>query len=123
MLGKNPKSTVINEIKTDRNVFKDSNLIANKLNEYFVNIGPSLAVEVEKYHPTLASHANISNLENNTIFHFSEITIDQVLNNLKQLIPSKATGIDKSPQNISGYNCTILDSNFLFIITHWNICQ
>ncbi len=96
LLGKNPKSTVINEIKTDSNVFTDSNLIANKLNEYFVNIGrggersSSLAVEVEKDHPTLASHANISNLENNTIFHFSEITIDQVLNNLKQLIPSNA---------------------------------
>ena len=75
LLGKNPKLTVINEIKTDGNVFTYSNLIANKLNEYFVDIGPSLAVEVEKNHPTLASHANISNLENNIIFHFSEITM------------------------------------------------
>ncbi len=92
----------------------NSNLIANKLNEYFVNIGPSLAVDVEIDHPTLASHANISNLESNTIFHFSEITmIGQVLNNLKQLIPSKATGIDKITVKVLKISADIIaPSNF-----------
>ncbi len=61
LLGKNPKSTVVNEIKTDGNVFTDSNLIANKLRSSY-----------------LSYYANISNLENNTIFYFSEITLDQI---------------------------------------------
>ncbi len=64
---------------------------------------------MEKDHPTLANHANISNLENITIFYFSEITmIDQVLNNLKQLIPSKATGIDKIPDKVLKISADII---------------
>ena len=74
-------------------------MIADKLNEYFVNIGPSLAHEVEENHPISADQTNIGDVDNrpNLIFHFSEISVDQVLTNLKQLEASKATGIDKIP--------------------------
>lgn len=100
LLGKNAKSTIINEIKTDSNVLTDKNLIANKLNDYFVNIGPSLALEVEEDHRTFAGETNVTDSECNTIFRFSDISVDQVLNNLKQLIVSKATGIDKIPAKV-----------------------
>ncbi len=63
---------------------------------------------MEKDHPTLASHGNISNLENTIIFHFSEITIDRILNNLKQLIPSKTTGIDKIPAKVLKISADII---------------
>jgi hypothetical protein len=39
LLGKNSKSTTINEIRTDSNVIlTDRNLIANNLNDYFVTV-------------------------------------------------------------------------------------
>ena len=88
-----------NEISIDRNVFTDRNLIANK---YFVNVGPSVAHEVEENHPISADQTTIGDFDNrpNLIFHFSEINVDQVLTNLKQLEASKATGIDKIPAKI-----------------------
>ena len=96
LLGKNPKSTIINEIRTDRNVIlTDRNLIANKLNYYFVNIGPSLALRVEKNHHTSAGVTNRGDLECSTTFCFSDISVHSVLNNLKQIVTSKATGVDK----------------------------
>ena len=91
MLGKNSNSTVINEICIDGNVFKNRNLIANKLNEYFVDIGHLLAHEVEESHPISADQTTIGDLDNrpNSIFYLSEISVEQVLIHLKQLEPSK----------------------------------
>ena len=110
LLGKNSKSTVINEISIDGNVFTDRNLIANKLNEYFVNTGPSLPHEVEENHPISADQTTIGDFDNrtNSIFHFSEISVDQVLTNLKQLEASKVTGIDKIPANILKISVNII---------------
>ena len=110
LLGKNSKSTVINEISIDGNVFTDRNMIADKLNEYFVNIGPSLAHEAEENHPISADQTNIGDLDNrpNSIFHFSEIGVDQVLTNSKQLEASKATGIDKIPARILKISANII---------------
>ena len=48
----------------------------------FVNIGPSLAMEVEKNGPTTErSEVGDSDGGPDTIFRFSEISVDQVLNN------------------------------------------
>ncbi len=64
LLGKNSKSTIINEIRTDSNVIlTDRNLIANNLNDYFVNIGPSLALGVEGNYHTSAGVTNRGDLE------------------------------------------------------------
>ena len=64
---------MINEICSNSNVFKNRNLIANILNEYFVDIGHSLAHEVEESHPISADQTTIGNLDNgpNSIFHLS----------------------------------------------------
>ena len=108
LLGKNSKSTIINEIRTDRNVIlTDRNLIANKLNDYFVNIGPSLAIGVEENH-TSAGVTNRGDLEYNTTFCFSDISVHQVLNNLKQLVTSKATGVDKIPAKVLKLSADII---------------
>ena len=109
LLGKNSKSTIINEIRTDRNVIlTDRNLIANKLNDYFVNIGPSLALGVEENHHTSAGVTNRGDLECNTTFCFSDISVHQVLNNLKQLVTSKATGVDKIPAKVLKLSADII---------------
>ena len=117
LLGKNSKSTVTNEISIDRNVFTDRNLIANKLNEYFVNVGPSVAHEVEENHPISADQTTIGDFDNrpNLIFHFSEINVDQVLTNLKQLEASKATGIDKIPAKILKISANIIAPSLTII--------
>ncbi|CAB4020997.1 Hypothetical predicted protein, partial [Paramuricea clavata] len=86
----------------------DRNQIANKLNDYFVNIGPSLALGVEENHHTSAGATNRGNLECNTTFCFSDISVHQVLNNLKQLVTSKATGVDKIPAKVLKLSADII---------------
>ena len=109
LLGKNSKSTIINEIRTDSNVIlTDRNLIANNLNDYFVNIGPSLALGVEGNYHTSAGVTNRGDSECNTTFCFSDISVHQVLNNLKQLVTSKATGVDKIPAKVLKLSADII---------------
>ena len=62
--------------------------------------------EVEENHPISADQTNIGNLDNrpNSIFHFSEISVDQVLTNLKQLEASK----DKIPAKILKISASII---------------
>ena len=100
---------MIDKINIDGNVFTDRNLITHKLNESFVNIGPSLAHE-EENHPISADQTTIGDFNNrpNLIFHFSETSINQVLTNLKQLEASKATGIDKIPTKILKISTNII---------------
>ena len=101
---------MINVISIDGNVFTDRILIADKLNEYFLNIGPSLAHEVEENHPISADQTTIGDFHNmpNLIFQFSEINVDQVLTNLIKLEASKATGIDKIPAKILKISVNII---------------
>ena len=49
LLGKNSKSTHINELKLNNNTITDSTLIAESLNNYFINIGPQLANDISFY--------------------------------------------------------------------------
>ena len=83
-------------------------MIANKLNDYFVNIGPSLALGVEENHHTSAGVTNRGDLECNTTFCFSDISVHPVLNNLKQLVTSKATGVDKIRANVLKLSADII---------------
>ena len=101
---------MIDKINIDGNVFTDRNLTTHKLNESFVNIGPSLAHEVEENHPISADQTTIDDFNNrpNLIFHFSETSVNQVLTNLKQLEASKATGIDKIPTKILKISTNII---------------
>ena len=52
-----------------------------------------------------------------TIFRFSEISVDQVLNNLKQLIVSKSTGIDKIPAKVLKVSGDIIAPSLTKILT------
>ena len=46
--------------------------------------------------------------------------IDQVLNNLKQLIPSKATGIDKIPDKVLKISADIFTGIF---VSEWKLAR
>ncbi len=48
LTGKNNKSTNITEIVVSNNSITDSRLIAEYFNDFFVNIGPSLASEASE---------------------------------------------------------------------------
>ena len=109
-------------------ILTDRNLIANKLNDYFVNIGPSLALGVEENYHTSAGVTNRGDLECNTTFCFSDISVHQVLNNLKQLVTSKATGVDKIPAKVLKLSADIIAPSLTTIFnqslhTAWHICQ
>ncbi|CAB4019923.1 Hypothetical predicted protein, partial [Paramuricea clavata] len=109
LLGKDSKSTIINEIRSDNNVFTDKVSIANQLNDYFVSIGPSLAIEIEKNERSFQRSENRdSNDWLDTTFRFSVISDEQVLNNLKQLVVSKSTGIDKIPARVLKISADII---------------
>ena len=51
---------------------------------------------------------NRGDLESNTTFCFSDISVHQVLNNLKQLVISKATGVDKIPAKVLKLSADII---------------
>ena len=58
------------------------------------------------YH-TSAGVKNRDDLECNTAFCFSDISVHQVLNNLKQLVTSKA-GVDKIPAKVLKLSADII---------------
>ncbi len=74
---------IINELLTEGSVITDGTSIANHLNNYFVNIGPSLAAE--ERNSNFAYETKIKESTCSTTFCFSYLNIDQVLNNLKSL--------------------------------------
>ncbi|CAB4005710.1 Hypothetical predicted protein [Paramuricea clavata] len=100
LLGKNKKSNNISQLKCDDVVISDDTLKAEAFNDFFVNIGVNLANEIENdslctnfpddenYH---------SNYYSNINFKFSEIGMDDIICQLRNLKISKSTGIDNIP--------------------------
>ena len=79
LTGKNNKSTSITEILMNNNSVSDSKLIAESFNEYFVNVGPSLATEASE--EDLAQHTSSyenSNPSLDTTFRFHSIDVNNI---------------------------------------------
>jgi hypothetical protein len=89
----NNKSTSIAEISVDNNSVTDSKLIAESFNEYFVNIGPSLASEAREEIPAqqMTHHHNPGpSIDTTFYFHHTNIVnIALALMKLKPKIPAK----------------------------------
>ena len=122
LLGKNSKSNQINELKLNNNTITDSTLIAESLNNYFINIGPQLASEISFYEEpdNDLNNENVSGarLSQNTSFHLSQIEIHNVysiLNNLKANKSNKLTGLDKIPAKILKLSAEIIAPSLTYI--------
>ena len=100
LLGKNKKSNNISQLKCDDVVILDDTLKAEAFNDFFVNIGVNLANEIENDSlcTNFSDDENYhSNYYSNINFKFSEISMDDIICQLRNLKISKSTGIDNIP--------------------------
>ena len=89
LLGTNKKKSKINEI----NGKTDSADMAEQINQFFINIGPDLARNI----PDSLLDMDLSFKGNHALFKFSEISVDDVVKNIKRISSNKSTGVDGVP--------------------------
>jgi hypothetical protein len=117
LTGRNNKSSSITEISVNDNSITDSMLIAESFNEYFVNVGPSLASEASE--EPLTQHTtnsyNKSDPTTDTIFHFHRINVENIFLALMNLKINKSTGLDKIPANVLRLSADIIAPSLTYI--------
>ena len=98
------------------NSITDSKLIAESFNEYFVNIGPSLASEASE-EPLTQHTTNYHNFNptTDTIFHFHRINVENIVLALMNLKINKSTGLDKIPANVLRLSADIIAPSLTYI--------
>ncbi|XP_072047173.1 uncharacterized protein [Amphiura filiformis] len=96
--GKN-KKTDVRCIKTEHGECTNSKDVADVLNEYFANVGPSIADKIPVV-KTENHHDETNNLYNDMLFIFNNVNEDYVLNQLCTLSDKKATGVDDIPSKL-----------------------
>ena len=94
LTSKNQKSSYIEEIKFDGNSIHDSGNIANTFNEYFSNIGPNLANEINTSEGNRCYLMYLNRQNENTTFNLEEVNSRTGFFHLSNLSKSKATGLD-----------------------------
>ena len=92
LFGKNKKPNNLSEVSVNDNLVSDPKSMAEGLNDYFVNIGPTLAAEYEK------ESCNIAQTTRDNInsflcaqFKFLPIPVDNVASKLRGLKANKTT--------------------------------
>ena len=90
------KNNCINKIKVDDNIEStDPQVISNTLNNYFANIGPSLAKKIEEPDDLQGHDTNVSvNDTECTKFTLKPVSHECVLEHIQSLSENKATGVD-----------------------------
>ena len=92
LLGRQNKPTVINELRVRENNFTNNEDIAKGFNEYFSNIGPNLASNIDSSNYNFETHVKNAKSEFAAIQH---VTVSHFSHLLHGLSSNKATGIDK----------------------------
>ena len=92
LLGRQNKPTVINELRVGENNFTNHEDIAEGFNEYFANIGPNLASNIDSSNYNFETH--VKNAKSG-FAAFQHVTVSHVSHLLHGLSSNKATGIDK----------------------------
>ena len=92
LLGRQNKPTVINELRVGENNFTNHEDIAEGFNEYFSNIGPNLASNIDSSNYNFETHVKNAKSE---FAAFQHVTVSHVSHLLLGLSSNKATGIDK----------------------------
>ena len=92
LLGRQNKPTIVNELKLGENSLTNPKDIAEGFNDYFSNIGPNLASQIN------TSNLNFETYVKNTESEFTAfqpVTVNHVYQLLTGLSSNKATGVDK----------------------------
>ena len=116
LLGKNNKPNNLSELSVNDNLVSEPKSMAEALNDYFVNIGPTLAAEYEE------ESCNIAQTHNDNInsflcaqFKFSPIPVENVASTLRGLKANKTTGLDKIPAKILKLSASIAAPSLTYI--------
>ena len=94
LTSKNQKSSYIDETKFDGNLIHDSGSIADTFNEYFSNIGPNLANQINTSEGNRCYLRYLNRQNENTTFNLEEVNSRTVFSHLSNLSKTKATGLD-----------------------------
>ena len=93
--------THINELFSNGDVVSDPKLIAETFNDYFINIGPNLAAEInDESYDEESQLDDSASLSSDTQFYLTQINFSSVTLTLQNLKANKATGLDKIPAKI-----------------------
>ena len=116
LLGKNNKPNNLSEPLVNDNLVSDPKSMADSLNDYFVNIGLTLAAEYEEESCNIAQTTsdNINSFQC-AQFTFSPIPVDNVVSSLRGLKANKTTGLDKIPPKILKLSARIVASSLTYI--------
>ncbi len=85
--------------------------IANKFNEFFTNIGPTLADAI----PDSALNIDYS-VKVDHMFEFSPVAVKEVYEILRQMSPAKATGGDNLPVRLLKYDLMLVSNLIVHIV-------
>ena len=92
LLGRQNKPTIVNELKLGENSLTNPRDIAEGFNEYFSNIGPNLASQINTQNFNFETY--VKNIESE-FAAFQPVTVNHVNQLLTGLSSNKATGVDK----------------------------
>ena len=87
------KQNTISSLETESGTVTNDTEIANAINNFFATIGQKLASKFEGSGNTTTSTFDVQSHDNPS-FSFSNVTVSQVLKQLKKLDVNKATGLD-----------------------------
>ena len=86
-------SQPVNEIKVDNNLITDSNIIANKFNSFFSNVGPILANNIIKIHGDISDYMSGNFSKSMGIIYTNSDEIIRTVNILKSSFSKVADDI------------------------------
>ena len=119
LLGKNRGSTKVNELDLNGTSVTDSNEIAESLNDYFSNIGPNLAHQIENSDCDFKDYIKPKKSE---FAAFNLVSVNHVYQLLSTLSSAKATGLDKISSKLIKLSAPIVCDTLTYIfnqsITH-----
>ena len=117
--GRYSKTTTIYAIKDDLgNTIHDEKLIADQLNNYFVEIGPKLSNKFHASTRVFAEYLDPVDCE----FQFLMIKDDSVYKKIMKLKPNKGAGLDKIPPKLIKDSAVVI-AHYLNLIFNLSLSE
>ena len=111
LLGRSSNETIVNELKINDSKITSNEEIANAFNEYFTNIGPSLANSIDESNTSFKTFVKSAESK---MDRFKLVSVGKVVKLLKGLSNCKAAGLDK----ISGKILKVAANTIAPSLTH-----
>ena len=112
------KSSTVSDILVNDKIVYDDKDISESFNDFFVNIGPTLAAGSTKGSSNNVNTYlnNVNNIQNNfPAFRFSNIPVENVALTLKNSKVTKSTSLDKIPAKVPKMASSIIAPSLTFI--------